>query len=94
MNENTFRTNEHSQAAAETSGTAAEPATAAAQHEQHPKPVLQDAMCRLQHLIQIVRKLIHELGHDLGHAITLIALHVVALAVLEKTPLLALLTLH
>jgi hypothetical protein len=94
MNENTSSTNEHGQAAAETPSTAAEPAVVAALDEQHPQPADRDAMSLLRHLNHLIHQLVHELRHDLGHAITLIALHVVAIGVIEKTPLLALLTLH
>ncbi|MEU7906406.1 hypothetical protein [Actinoplanes sp. NPDC049118] len=41
-----------------------------------------------------LRTTVRRLGHPVVHLAGLLAAHVVALAVLEKTPLLALLTLH
>jgi hypothetical protein len=95
MNGSTPGTDEHDHTAAETPSSAAEPATVTAPAAQHPaQPADPDAVSALQRLIHLIHKLVHELRHDTGHAISLVALHVVALGILEKTPLLALLTLR
>jgi hypothetical protein len=76
------------------SSTAVDPAAVAVPHEQPPAlPEDHDASAP-RRFSDVIRKMVHELRPDLGHAISLIALHVVALGILEKTPVLALLTLR
>jgi hypothetical protein len=95
MSQNQPSKPEHEQTAPQAPSTAADPAATAVPDEQAPAlPEDQDAVPALRRLIDVIHKMVHELRHDMGHAISLVALHVVALGILEKTPLLALLTLR
>lgn len=95
MSQNQPGTPEAEQTASHTASTTEGPTAVAVPDEQSPAlPMDQDGLPAPRRFMEVIHKLLHELRHDVGHTISLIALHIIALGILDKTPLLALLALR